>query len=151
MLRFGKKKVAKENFYGAKTSSKYFIRHLDKVIRPLVLILPKMSGYVKILKTWKDWGLKKSWIKCFLRVYDDRFIKTKIRTYVDKNYTSFRGVNVLGDDIECESFAVISIDSLLVYESNCYLQVYLDNYASKIVEKQMIDYFGENLFETGQD
>ena len=51
MLRFGKKKVAKENFYGAKTSSKYLIRYLDKVIRPLVLILSKMSGYVKILKT----------------------------------------------------------------------------------------------------
>ena len=110
-----------------------------------------MSGYVKILKTWKDWGLKISWIKCFLRVYDDRFIKTKIRTYGDKNYTSFHGVNVLGDDIECESFAVISSDSLLVYENKCYLQVYLDNYACKIVEKQMIDYFGENLFETGED
>ena len=134
MLRFGKKKVAKENFYGAKTSSKYLIRYLDKVIRPLVLILSKMSGYVKILKTWKDWGLKKSWIKCFLRVYDDRFIKTKIRTYVEKNYTSFHGVNVLGDDIECESFAVISSDSLLVYENKCYLQVYLDNYACKIVQ-----------------
>ena len=58
---------------------------------------------------------------------------------------------MLGDDIECESFAVISSDSLLVYENKCYLQVYLDNYACKIVEKQMIDYFGENLFETGED
>ena len=28
----------------------YLIGYLDKVIRPLVLILPKMSGYVKILK-----------------------------------------------------------------------------------------------------
>ena len=26
------------------------IRYLDKVVRPLVLILPKMSGYVKIFK-----------------------------------------------------------------------------------------------------
>ena len=26
------------------------IRHLDKVVRPLVLILPKMSGYVKTFK-----------------------------------------------------------------------------------------------------
>ena len=27
-----------------KTNSKYFIGYLDKVIRPLVLIMPKMSG-----------------------------------------------------------------------------------------------------------
>ena len=29
---------------------------------------------------------------------------------------SFRGVNVPEDNIECESFTVISIDSLLVYD-----------------------------------
>ena len=32
-----------------KTNSNYSIRYLDEVIRPLVLILPKMSEYVKIL------------------------------------------------------------------------------------------------------
>ena len=69
MLRFGKTKVAKEELYGAKTlmktwdvnvdnivisklvqaknNSKYLIGYLDEVLRPLVLILPKMSGYVK--------------------------------------------------------------------------------------------------------
>ena len=31
------------------------------------------------------------------------------------------------DYIECESFIVASIDSLLVYDSKYYLQVYLDN------------------------
>ena len=30
-----------------KTNSKYCIRNLDKARRPLVLIMPKMSGYVK--------------------------------------------------------------------------------------------------------
>ena len=33
-----------------KTNSKYLIRYLDKVIRPSVLILPKMSGYVQTFK-----------------------------------------------------------------------------------------------------
>ena len=31
-----------------KTNSKYLTEYLDKVIRPLVLILPKLSRYVKI-------------------------------------------------------------------------------------------------------
>ena len=72
MLRFVETKVAKEKRYGAKkpihiwdvnvdkkvisklveptTNSKYLIGYLDKVIRPLVLILPKMSGYTKTFK-----------------------------------------------------------------------------------------------------
>ena len=49
---------------------------------------------------------------------------TKIRTFSNKVYINFRGSYVLGDDIECESFTVISIDSLLIYDKKCYLQVY---------------------------
>ena len=56
-------------------------------------------------------------------------------------------VNVLEFDMECESFTVISIDSLLVYENKYSLQVYLDNCADKIVNKQMTDKLDENLFE----
>ena len=36
-----------------------------------------------------------------------------MRTYGDKVYTNYRGLNVKGDDTKCESFAVISIDSFL--------------------------------------
>ena len=72
MMRFGRKKVARKKFYGAKqpmniwdvnvantvvskfietkSNSNYLIGYLDKVIKPLVLIFPKMSGYVKIFK-----------------------------------------------------------------------------------------------------
>ena len=50
-----------------------------------------------------------------LSVYSDRYVKNKIRTYGDKDYTNFRGLNVPEDEIELESFTVISIDSLLVY------------------------------------
>ena len=83
-----------------------------------------------------------------LAVYDDIHTKTKIRTYGDKFYTNFRGLNVPEDDIECKSFTVISIDSLLVYENKqVYMQVCLDNCAYKIVNKQMADYLDENFCE----
>ena len=82
-----------------------------------------------------------------LSVYDDRYIKTKIRTYRDKVYTNFHGLNVPEDDIECESFTGISINSLFVYENKYYLQVYLDNCSYKIVNKQMTDYLDDNFFE----
>ena len=46
----------------------------------------------------------------------DRYIKTKIGACGEKVYTKFRGLNVIEDDINCESFTAISIDSLLIYE-----------------------------------
>ena len=60
---------------------------------------------------------------------------------------NFRGLNVREDNIECKSFTVICIDSLIVYKSKYYLQVYVDNCAYKIVNKQMTDYLDENVFE----
>ena len=154
-----------------KTNSRYLIGYLDKDIRPLVLIMPKMSEYVKTF-TVEDKNNKLMsfhiddeklsekyraiWTKIEdlkyiklndLPVYDDRYIKAKIRTYGDKVYTNFRGLNVPEDDIECESFTVIAIDSLLVYENKYYLHVYLDNCAYEIVNKQITDCLDENLFE----
>ena len=49
-----------------------------------------------------------------LSVYDDRYIKTKIRTYDDNLYTNFPGLNMPEDDIQCDCFTVISIDFLVV-------------------------------------
>ena len=53
-----------------------------------------------------------------LPVYDDRYIRTDIRAYGNKVYPNFHGSNFPEDNIECESFTVISIDSLLAYEKN---------------------------------
>ena len=168
MLRFGETKIAKEKFYAAKkpikiwdvnvenivisklaktkSNSKYCIGYLDKAIRPLVLIMPKMSGYVKTFEVKegdKDKNnkfisfhtddkkllekYKATWTKIedlkniklnASQIYDDRYRKTKIRTYSNKVYTNFRGLNVPEDDIEWKSFTVIYIDSLLAYKTN---------------------------------
>ena len=71
-------------------------------------------------------------------MYDDRNVKTKIRAYGDKVYTKFRGLNVSKEDVESESFSVISIESLLVYENRYYLQVHLDNCTYKTENKWQI-------------
>ena len=55
------------------------------------------------------------------------------------------------DGVECKSFTVNSIDSLLVYDDKYYLQVCLDNCAYKVVNNQMRGYLNENLFETDED
>ena len=55
------------------------------------------------------------------------------------------------DSLEGESFTIISIDSLLVYENKYNLQVYLDHCAYKIVDKQMTGYLHNNLFKIDKD
>ena len=64
-------------------------------------------------------------------------MKTQIRTYGDRVYANFRGLNVTQDDVEP--------DSLLVYKK--ILPAYLDNCADKIKSKQMTDYLNENYFQ----
>ena len=129
--------------------------------------MPKMSGYVNTFKveernnkSMDDEKLlekyKAIWTQIedlgniklnALSVYDDRYIKTKIRKYNDKIYTNLGGLNVPEDDIYCESFTAISIDSLLVYDNRYYLQEYLDNFAYKIANKQMTYYLDENFLK----
>ena len=55
------------------------------------------------------------------------------------------------DDTECEYFTVVSIDSLLVYKSKYYLQVYSNNFANKIRDKGIIHCLDENPFETDEN
>ena len=83
----------------------------NEAIKPLVSIMPKMSGYVKTFKV----------------------ITSKLITYRNKVYINFCRLNVPQDDMECESFIVISIDSLFVYAKKYYIQVYLDNCVYKTV------------------
>ena len=70
----------------------------------------------------QDWRLKTIKLNT-LPVYDDRYIRTKIRLLGDKVYTDFHSLNMPEDDIECKPFTIISIDSLLVYDKKYYLQV----------------------------
>ena len=51
-----------------------------------------------------------------LTVHNRRYIKTKIRTNGYNIFTNFYSLNVPEDGVECESFTVISIDSLLFYK-----------------------------------
>ena len=53
--------------------------------------------------------------------------------------------------VKCKSFTIIFTDSLLVYDSKYYLQVYLNNRSYKVVKNQIINYFDDNLFEPDED
>ena len=99
ILRFGEKKVTKEKFcilrkpikiwyvnvnnivisklVQTKTNSKYLIGYLDKAIRPLALIMPKMSGSVKTFKYGDKYKNNKL---MFFGIDDEKLLK-KIKQF----------------------------------------------------------------------
>ena len=102
--------------------SKHLNGYLDKVIISLVLILLKMSEYDKTFRVEDEDENKNNKFMSFCRgykklleenktiwtkieelnnielndlpFYDDKYIKTKTKTFGDKVYTNFRGLNV---------------------------------------------------------
>ena len=54
------------------------------------------------------------------------------------------------DDTEWESFMHYYWFFTCI-QNKYYLQIYLDNFAYEVIEKQMIDYPDDNLFETDKD
>ena len=100
-MKFGKTEIAKEKFYAAKkpikiwdvnvdnivisklvetkTNSKYLIGYLEKDKRPLVLIMPKMNGYVKTFKVEDKINKLMSFCKYYEKILEKyKAIWTKI-------------------------------------------------------------------------
>ena len=91
--RSGETKVTKEKFCASKngdnivilklvktkTNFNYLIGYLDKAIRPLFLIVPKMSGYVKTFKV--KYGDKHKNNKLMSFCIDDEKLLTNIKLF----------------------------------------------------------------------
>ena len=117
-----------------------------------------MSGYVKTFKI-KDGDKNKNNISMSFFIDDEKLLKryktiwTKIEEFINIDLNdlpdyddrfietienlNFCGLNRPEDDIKCETFRFNSINSWLVYENKYYMQVYLDNFAYKIVDRRI--------------
>ena len=128
---------------------KYFIGYLhdDDIIRPLCIILPQMSGYIKYFdNSGKKMSLKiedesvylkytEIWnkIKDILNVkfhsqsiYDDKYIKTKVKTFNNITNTLFSGDEIPKERSHYICIAAICINSVLRVDKKNYPQVYLE-------------------------
>ena len=115
--------------------TKYFIGyfHNDDAIKPLCVILPQMSGYIKYFENGsKDMSFKiededvyikynKIWnkIKDLLNVrlhsepiYDDKYIKTKVKTFNEMINILFTEDKIPKQKIHYVCIAAICIDSI---------------------------------------
>ena len=79
-----------------------------------------------------------------LPVYDNRYEINKKRKYGDKIYTTFWDLDIP----EIYRTFLLILHLFVVCDNKYYLQIYLNNCVYKVVDKQMIDYLDDNLFET---
>ena len=146
--------VISDKFKHSDGGFKYFIGYKEgEIVKPLCIILPQMSGYIKYFENGgknmsfviKDdmrldkyneiWGKIKNKFNIKFHstpVYDEPYIKYKVR--------EFNGViktNFLGDEIQKENdhytcIACITIDSVMRIEKKNYLLVYLEEFKYRI-------------------
>ena len=117
------------------------------MIKPLCVILPQMSEYIKYLENGGKNMLFKIeeesvclqyaeiWnkIKSILNVkshsqtiYDDKYLKTKVKTFNNTINTEFSGDEIPKERIHYVCISAICIDSVLRRDKKSYLQVYLE-------------------------
>ena len=141
--------VSNEEPYGTQNSFKYFIGYNDNdVIRPLCVKLPQMTGYAKKFEFNSTMSFKIS-DKQLLRKYnqiwkkvekllkiefnskpvygdDEKYIKTKIKTYGDSVITNFHSKKIPKEKAPCKCLSIIMLDSVIKAKKKYYPQTLLE-------------------------
>ena len=104
----------------------------------------------KILKKYlKIWSKIKRLIKKGLNsepVYNDKYIKTKIKIYNDKVYTNFQHNKMPKDNEYCACLSVILLDSIFVNSNKEYYpQIFLEECKYAIKDRKIINTINEDL------
>ena len=125
-LNLGDIEVSKKTFYESRIARKLDevdVDHIDLI--PLCILLLQMSGWIKYFENGGKTYIKYSsiWnkvkellggIKLYSeRIYDDSYIKTKVKTFSDVIKTLFDGNKIPEERIEYLCITCISIDSIL--------------------------------------
>ena len=140
--------VVSDKFKHSDGGFKYFIGYKEgKIIKPLCIILLQMTGYIKYFENGgknmsfivKDdmhlnkyneiWNKIKETlsIKFHSRpVYDEKYIKAKVREFSGVIKTNFLGDKIPKESMHYTCIACITIDSVMRMEKKNYPQVYLE-------------------------
>ena len=132
--------VVSNKIKGNNETSKVFIGHMndnlqDDIVTPLSIILPQMSGWIKYFENdGKNMSFKIEDDSVYLKynemwnkikellggvkfhsepIYDDSYIKTKVKTFSEMIKTLFGGYEIPNEIIEYVCIACISVNSVL--------------------------------------
>ena len=159
--------VVSDKFKHNDDGFKCFIGYKEgEVVKPLCIILPPMTGYIKHFENGKknmpfvikdDYVLDKYneiWnkiketlsIKFYsMPVYDEKYIKARVIEYGGVFKTKFLGDKIQKENEHCTSIACITIDSVMRMEKIIYPQVYLEECKYRMKKTKMIKFIEAEL------
>ena len=146
---------------------KYFIGyHEDEIVKPLCIILPQMSGYIKyfenggknmsflikddsVLNKYNEiWDKIKEKLSIKFHskpVYDQTYIKAKVREFDGVIKTNFLGDEIPKENMHYTCIACITFDSVMKVDKKNYSQVYLEECIYKVKKIQMSRFISAEL------
>ena len=169
------KQAIADKFKHSDDGFKYFIGYLhdnDDVIRPLCIILPQMSGYIKYfdnggknmsfkieyesvyLKYIEIWNkIKKSLNTRFHSqpIYDDKYIKAKEKKFSSMINTLFSCNEIPKERNHYIRIAAICIDSILKIDKKNYPEVCLEQCKYKIKRRKPLDFINAEVDLSSDD
>ena len=151
--------VVSDKFNHINNGSRYFIGYQEgEIIKPLCIILPQMSGYIKYFENggknmsflikddevWEKyeqiWDVIKNKLKIKFHsepVYEYKYLKTKVKEYDGVIKTNFLDNDVPKENKHYTCIACITIHSVMTMDQKNYLQVYLEECKYKIKKTQI--------------
>ena len=166
--------VSKKEPYGTKNSLKYFIGYNDNDnIRPLCIRLPQMTEYArkfdenstisfivknkqlfkKYVKIWEttEWLIKINFESKPVYGDNDKYIKTKIKTYPGSVITNFHNKKMHKEKAPCKCLSIIMIDSVIKANKKYYPQTLLEECKFTQEKIKIENYINKDLEDSESD
>ena len=148
--------VVPDRFKHSEEGSKYFTGYQeDEIVKPLCIILLRMNGYIKYFdnggknmsfliknsQVWEKyeeiWDVIKNKLNIKFHnqpIYEDKYLKAKVREFNGNFKTNFLGNSVPKENTYYTCITCITLDSVLKMGKNKYPQVYLEVCKYKVKE-----------------
>ena len=146
--------VVSDRFKHSEEGFKYFIGYQEnEIVKPLCAILPQMNGYIKYFdnggknmsflikndEVWQKnedvWDVIKNKLNIKFhsqRIYENKYLKVKVRKFNGNIKTNFLGNNVAKENTCYTCIACITLESVLKMSKKNYPQVYLEECKYKV-------------------
>ena len=147
---------------------------LERIIKPLCVILPQMNGYIKYFddggknmsfvtddekvyeKYDEIWNVVKGLLKLKFTtspIRDDKYILAKLKLFRKKYITTFNNNNNIVP-IEKNNYIcipVIDIDSVLKIVKKVYPQAYIEQCKYKLRKRKIVNYVNDEIIDEDSD
>ena len=166
--------VVSDKFKHSDEGFKYFNGYQEgEIVKPLCIILPEMSGYIKYFESdvknmsffikddeaWKRcdkiWNVTKNKLSIKFHskpLYDQKYLKAKVREFDGEIKTNFLGNEMPKENMHYTCIVCINIDSVLKMDQTNHTQVYIEECKYRAKKKQMSKFITAELeSDSGSD